>query len=66
MSFALYVPVTESLSDLRGMLKKSSLMLQPRIKMLVAMKKAGEAGISKRELMNRVFKHGGQIMAKEL
>ena len=54
MSFALYIPVTESITDLRAMLKKSPLMLQPRIKMLIAMKKAGEAGISKRELMETV------------
>lgn len=72
MSFALYIPVTESQTDLRALLKKSSLMLQPRIKMLIAMSKAGDKGISKRELMDTVaassqsiqtwrtaYKHGG-------
>lgn len=51
MSKALYIPVSESLIELRSLHRQSSLMYQPRIKMLIAMKKAGEVGISKRELM---------------
>ncbi|MCZ2355868.1 MAG: hypothetical protein LC115_04125 [Bacteroidia bacterium] len=54
MSFALYIPVSESLTELRKSLKSSSLMMQPRIKMLVAMKEAGSKGISKRELMDTI------------
>ncbi len=54
MSFALSVPVKESMKELRAALKASSLMMQPRIKMLIAMKNSGEQGISKRELMDTV------------
>ena len=54
MSFALYVPVKETVKELRMLLKSSSVMMQPRIKMLIAMKKAGESGISKRELMDTI------------
>ena len=54
MSFALYIPVTESIQELRSVLKKCGLMMQPRLKMLIVMKKAGEAGISKRALMDIV------------
>jgi transposase len=54
MSFALIVPVKESLVELRSLLKKASTMLQPRIKMLIVMKRAGENGISKRALMEDV------------
>ncbi len=54
MSFALYIPIKETPQQLRKLLKGSSLMLQPRLKMLIAMKKAGESGISKRELMDSV------------
>lgn len=54
MSSALYVPVTETLKELKGLLKSSSVMIQPRIKMLVLMKKAGEVGISKRALMEDI------------
>lgn len=35
MSFALYIPVKESLQDLRKSLRQSSAMMQPRIKMLI-------------------------------
>ncbi len=42
MSLALYIPVSENMADLRLLLKSSSLMLQPRVKMLIAMKKASE------------------------
>ena len=39
MSFALNIPVTESLKELRTRLKASSPMMAPRIKMLIEMKK---------------------------
>ncbi len=54
MSFALFIPVKETVKELRVRLKKSSAMMEPRIKMLLAMKKAGSDGISKRELMESV------------
>lgn len=54
MSYALNIPVTESMQELRVALKKSNLMMQPRLKMLIAMKNAGEDGISKRALMDIV------------
>lgn len=54
MSFALVVPVKESVSDLKILFRKSTPMMQPRIKMLIAIKKAGTEGISKRELMENV------------
>ena len=54
MSLALYIPVQESLQVLRKLLRQLPLMMQPRLKMLILMKKAGVKGISKRELMDRV------------
>ncbi|MBS1651560.1 MAG: hypothetical protein JSU07_06070 [Bacteroidetes bacterium] len=54
MSLALYISVKETLQGLRSVLKKASPMMQPRIKMLIVMKKAGEKAVSKRELMNSV------------
>ena len=54
MSYALYIPVTETVKELRAILKTSSPMIASRIKMLLEMKKAGENGISKRELMDNV------------
>lgn len=54
MSYALYIPVTETVKELRSILKTSSPMIAPRIKMLLEMNKAGENGISKRELMDNV------------
>lgn len=54
MSLALNIPVTETIAELRSVLKKTSPMFQPRIKMLIAMKKASADGISKRELMDSV------------
>jgi len=54
MSFALIIPVKESLPDLRKLLKKAQPIFVPRIKMLIEMKKEGTSGISKRELMNRI------------
>lgn len=54
MSLSLFIPVIESVKDLRILLKKSSPIFVPRIRMLIAMKEEGEKGISKRELMSRV------------
>jgi len=54
MSFALFIPVKETISDLKALFRKSAPMMQPRIKMLIAMKKAGAEALSKRELMEQV------------
>lgn len=54
MSFALYLPVKESVQDLKKLQKGSSIMMHPRITMLLLMKRAGKKGISKRELMDGV------------
>ena len=54
MSSALFIPVKETLVELRKQLKKATPMLQPRIKMLILMKEAGEEGISKRSLMEQI------------
>ena len=50
MSNALYVKVEESEKEILKLIKKSIPMLVPRLKMLLAMKKAGEKGITKVEL----------------
>ncbi len=54
MSSALFIPVKESLKELKQAHKKASSIERPRILMLIEMKKSGSAGISKRELMNKV------------
>ena len=54
MSFALFIPIKESMKELRLQLKNALPMLQPRIKMLIVMKKAGNTAVSKRELMDSV------------
>lgn len=54
MALALYIPVKESLRELRKLLRESSLMMHPRIKMLIVMKMSGEVAVSKRELMEAV------------
>ena len=54
MSKSLNIEVTESQKELKALIKKETLMMQPRLRMLVAMKKAGASGISKRELMEIV------------
>jgi len=61
MSNALYIPVKESIEQLRSELKKSTPMIQPRIKMLIAMKKQGNLGISKRELSSSIGVCGQSI-----
>ena len=72
MSNALYIPIKESLKELRQALKTTTPLFQSRIKMLIAMKKAGSHGISKRALVDALgvsgqsvhtwrttYKHGG-------
>jgi len=54
MSLALQIPIKETIKELRSLLKKASPMLQPRIKMLLVMKKFGDKGVSKRFLMESV------------
>ncbi len=54
MASALIIPVKEDLTELRKLLKNASPMMIPRIKMLIEMKKEGEKGISKQELMDRI------------
>lgn len=61
MSNALYIPVKESIKELRLELKKATPMIQPRIKMLIAMKKQGDSGISKRELSSSIGVCGQSI-----
>jgi transposase len=51
MSYALFIPVKETEKELKTILKSSTPLISPRIKMLLLMKEAGEKGISKRELM---------------
>ena len=52
MSLALNIPVKESLQELRALLKSSIPFLQPRIKLLMVMKKHDNRTVSKRELMD--------------
>lgn len=54
MSYALYIPVKETMKELRTALKAVNPMFVPRIKMLIEMKVAGEKGISKRCLMEAI------------
>ncbi len=55
MAKPLIFPISESIDDIKCLIKKSLLMMQPRLRMLLLIKKAGEAGISKRALMDNVF-----------
>ena len=52
MSLVLQIVVKESLPELRKLLRQSLPMMQPRLKMLMLIKQAGDQGISKRELMS--------------
>jgi transposase len=61
MSNALYIPIKESLKELRQTLKTTTLLFQPRIKLLIAMKKAGNSGISKRALVDELGVSGQSI-----
>jgi hypothetical protein len=53
MSNSLFIPVKESVQELRMLLKKSMSFLQPRIQLLLTMKKNGDKPISKRALMEQ-------------
>jgi transposase len=61
MAHALYIPVKETLKELRQILKQSSPLIQPRVKLLIAMKKASANGISKRALMDELGVSGQSI-----
>jgi len=50
MSLPKQLPIKESLGELKQLLKKATPLIAPRIRVLIEMKKAGETGISKREL----------------
>lgn len=52
MSQALFTPVKESQQELRALLKKSIPFLQPRITLLMAIKRHGNSPVSKRTLMD--------------
>lgn len=54
MSKPLIFTITESMSELKSLIKKSSLMMQPRLRMILLIKKAEDTGISKRALMEGV------------
>jgi transposase len=53
MSKALNIPVKESTQELRLVLKSVIPFLQPRVKLLLCMKKYGDKPVSKRELMDQ-------------
>ena len=54
MAHALNIPVKESLKELKVLLKSSSTMMQPRLRMLVEIKKRQGEGVSKRALMDTI------------
>jgi transposase len=54
MALPSYIPVKESIKELKSLLKTSTILFHPRIKMLIAMQKVGDVGISKRALMDAV------------
>jgi transposase len=54
MSLSLIISVKESTQELRALLKSSTPMLHPRIKMLMVLKKNEGTGISKRALMEEL------------
>lgn len=54
MSYPLNITVTESIDELRSLLKHAIPMMQPRIRMLMEIKEAGAPGISKRQLMENL------------
>ena len=53
MSIALHIPVNESMKELKFFLKSSIPFIQPRVKLLMVMKKYDNRPVSKRELMER-------------
>lgn len=54
MSKVLNILVKESITEIRALIKKESLMMQPRLKMLLIIKQSLDVGVSKRELMETV------------
>lgn len=52
MSYALNIPVKESISEIRKLLRSVIPFLQPRLKLLLAMKKHNNNPVSKATLMN--------------
>ncbi|QQS29857.1 MAG: hypothetical protein IPM47_02560 [Sphingobacteriales bacterium] len=61
MSKALYIPVKESFEEIRKLLRQSPAMIRLRLLMLIEMKKVGEKGITKQQLMERVGVWGQSI-----
>lgn len=53
MSIALHIPVKESMKELKVFLKSSIPFIQPRVKLLIVMKKFDNKPVSKRELMEQ-------------
>lgn len=53
MSIALHIPVKESMKELKVFLKSSIPFIQPRVKLLIVMKKYDNKPVSKRELMEQ-------------
>jgi hypothetical protein len=53
MSNSLFIPVQESVVELKTLLKGSIPFLRPRVQLLIAMKKNGDVPISKRALMEQ-------------
>ena len=53
MSLALNISIKESIQELRTLLKSSIPFLQPRVKLLLVMKKLDNKAVSKRELMDQ-------------
>jgi transposase len=53
MANSLFIPVKESVQELKALLKKSIPFLKPRIQLLLAMKKNGDNPTSKRALMEQ-------------
>lgn len=49
-----YIHISESITDLKALLKKSKPNISVKIKMLIELKKEGENGLSKRLLADRI------------
>jgi len=61
MAKALYIPILENRKTLKSLLSRAKSWERPRLIMLLEMQKAGEAGISKESLMQRVGVCGQSI-----
>ncbi|MCO5248418.1 MAG: hypothetical protein M9887_05665 [Chitinophagales bacterium] len=61
MAKALFIEVKESEAELKKLVRNARPMFVPRINMLIEMKKEGEKGISKRELMKRLGLSGQSV-----